>query len=158
MILICYDGSDAAKSGISQAAHLMPGHPATVLTVWEPRLLLLESLTEVATRRRDDQASEIARLCAEQGTALAHEAGIDALAESVADHSSVAGAILGVAAELDADAIIVGCRHQRGVISHVRGSVSHTLMQLVSRPLLVVPARVVADRHHRKFAVEEPVR
>ncbi|HEY2161332.1 MAG TPA: hypothetical protein VGH24_08505 [Solirubrobacteraceae bacterium] len=35
MILLCYDGSADAGAAIDRAAELMPGQPATVLSVWE---------------------------------------------------------------------------------------------------------------------------
>jgi hypothetical protein len=36
MILLCYDGSPDSRSAVDRAGELMPGEPATVLTVWEP--------------------------------------------------------------------------------------------------------------------------
>ncbi len=36
MILICYDGSDDARSAIERAGELLRGQPAIVLTIWVP--------------------------------------------------------------------------------------------------------------------------
>ena len=36
MILICYDGSADARAAIADAGRVLSGHPAIVLTVWEP--------------------------------------------------------------------------------------------------------------------------
>jgi Universal stress protein family len=41
MILIAYDGSPDAKAAIEHAAHLMPGQPVAVVTVWEPYVQML---------------------------------------------------------------------------------------------------------------------
>jgi nucleotide-binding universal stress UspA family protein len=152
VILICYDGSKAAQSAIAQAAHLMPGHPATVLTVWEPGLVHLAGVVPPAGEASADEAFEIARRCAEQGAELAHQAGIDATAKAIVDHTSIAEAILAAADRLHADAVIVGTRHQRGVLSHLVGSVTRTLAQLSSRPLLVVPCPGLAGAARRPAA------
>src|ERR1700684_3943147 len=47
MILIAYDGSEDAKAAIQHAGKLMPGSPATVLTIWGPFDTMLARTPEV---------------------------------------------------------------------------------------------------------------
>ena len=62
MILIAYDGSEDAKAAIRHAGKLMPGFPATVLTIWEPFTTLLARTPEVLrSLARVDDADEIDR-------------------------------------------------------------------------------------------------
>ena len=128
MILIAYDGSAGAKAAIAQAAHLMPGHPATVLCVWEPRL----------AAPAPTAAAGAERLAAE-GEALAHEVGVDARGAGVTSASGIAPAIVAEARRLDADAIVIGSRGPARSASV--GSLQPALMRLADRPVLVVPAR-----------------
>ena len=60
-------------------------------------------------------------------------------------NGSVASAILDVADELDAEAIVVGSRGLTGVKSLLLGSVSHALLQHADRPVIVVPAPAVTE-------------
>jgi nucleotide-binding universal stress UspA family protein len=53
---------------------------------------------------------------------------------------SVADTILAVAAEIDAEAILVGTRGRGGLKSLLLGSVSHAVVHLAGRPVLVVPS------------------
>jgi nucleotide-binding universal stress UspA family protein len=57
----------------------------------------------------------------------------------------VAGAILAVADELDANAIVVGTRGLTGLRSMLLGSVSHAVLQHANRTVIVVPSAAVAE-------------
>ena len=119
MILIGYDGSEDARCAIAQAATLMPGHPALVLTVWtqaESGLTGLRSGSTDSEWARADRAqadraqAERARAegAAAEGAQLAHQFGIDC-APCVRGHrGGVAEAILEEAMRVDAQAIVVG--------------------------------------------------
>jgi hypothetical protein len=84
MILICYDGSEDAKSAIHHAGTLLPGSPATVLTVWEPYITILTRTPGgmgpvagvVDIEELDKGSREAAEREAAEGAALAHDAGI----------------------------------------------------------------------------------
>jgi nucleotide-binding universal stress UspA family protein len=66
--------------------------------------------------------------------------GIDARFEShEAHYGHVAQALSGLAEDLDADMIVVGSRGRTDVASLALGSVSHKLLHLSRRPVLVVP-------------------
>jgi nucleotide-binding universal stress UspA family protein len=60
-------------------------------------------------------------------------------------NGGVASAILDVADELDAEAIVVGSRGLTGVKSLLLGSVSHALLQHADRPVIVVPSPAVTE-------------
>jgi FtsP/CotA-like multicopper oxidase with cupredoxin domain len=91
MILIAYDGSPDAKAAIEQAAHLMPGQPVAVVTVWEPYVQMLTRypapgalLAGDSTGEIDNASREAAEDNAEEGDALARRHGLDASARAVA--------------------------------------------------------------------------
>ena len=60
-----------------------------------------------------------------------------------------ASAIDAVARRVDADEIVVGARG-RGRLPGLLGSVSHQLLAIADRPVLVVPARAVKSRPRRQ--------
>jgi nucleotide-binding universal stress UspA family protein len=68
-------------------------------------------------------------------------AGIDARLETRdAHYGQVAQALSAAADDLDADMIVVGSRGRSNVASLTLGSVSHKLLHLARRPMLVVPS------------------
>jgi|SRR5579875_561682 len=154
MILIGYDGSDDAKAAIAQAGTLMPGSPATVLTVWEPFLNMLAhspaGLGPIAglgdLERIDRAAAKHAEQRAQEGAELAHGAGLNATASTSEQHSTIARAILDEAERIAADAIVLGSRGLTGIGSLLLGSVSHATVQHADRAVIVVPSSSVAAR------------
>jgi nucleotide-binding universal stress UspA family protein len=61
----------------------------------------------------------------------------------------VAGAILAVANDLDADTIVLGTRGLTGLRSILLGSVSHAVLQHADRSVIVVPSPAIAqERRH----------
>jgi nucleotide-binding universal stress UspA family protein len=68
-------------------------------------------------------------------------AGIDASIETRdAHYGQVAQTLSAAAEDLDADMIVVGSRGRSNVASLTLGSVSHKLLHLARRPVLVVPS------------------
>src|ERR1700677_2759878 len=111
-ILIAYDGSDAARAAVNEAAALFAARPAIVVTVWEPGLadyMLMPNTMgtgtmmmpyDPATVQAIDKASEDhARDIAEDGAQLARAGGLQAEALAVRDAVDIAGAILDAASE-----------------------------------------------------------
>lgn len=149
-IVIGFDGSASAQLAIREAAALLGMRPALVVTVWEPGLAYAASVpssldlpaapVDVATAAEiDDALDKRAHRLAEQGAALAKEAGF-ASAEPVvaADESNVAETLVEVARERDAQAIVVGSRGLSGLKARLAGSTSKHVLQHADRPVLVI--------------------
>jgi nucleotide-binding universal stress UspA family protein len=157
MILIAYDGSDDAKAAIEQAATLVSGQPAVVVTVWEPYAELITRYPAAGGLMAGDDAGEIddasrnaADETAEEGAALARTHGIEATAHGVAREASIVETLLGEADRANASAIVVGSRGLGGLGSLLLGSVSHALLQHADRTVVIVPSPKVARRRDEK--------
>jgi nucleotide-binding universal stress UspA family protein len=149
-IVIGFDGSESAQRAIREAGALLGHRPALVVTVWEPGLAYAASVpssldlpaapVDVTTATEiDDALDKRAHRLAEQGVALAREAGF-ASAEAVvtADESNVAETLVDVARERDAQAIVVGSRGLSGLKARLAGSTSRHVLQHADRPVLVI--------------------
>lgn len=151
MILIAFDGSDDAKAAIAKAGRLMPGQPATVLTVWQR---FIDSMARsgagvpmmVDFDEVDAGTEKLAKERAEAGAKLAAEAGLDATAETAVVRTTVAEAIIDAATQAGADSIVMGSRGLTGLKSAFLGSVSHHVLQHANLPVTVVPSPEVAER------------
>jgi nucleotide-binding universal stress UspA family protein len=157
MILLCYDGSADSQAAIDRAARLMPGSEATVLVIWEG---ILDMMTRngslgmglgLAGASGDeaevDAATEkVAFDNATEGAQRATDAGLVAQPRIARRHGAIAAAILTVAAEVDADVVVLGTRGLGGVKSLMLGSVSHAVLHHADRAVLVVPSSDVAKQ------------
>ena len=166
MILLSYEGSPDAQAAIEHAARLMPGADATVLTIWEP-------FTDVMARSSaagmglgwwgtEDEmvsaASEQSALAiATEGASRATDAGLVASPRVARAGGGLAQVILAVAAEVDADVVVLGTRGLGGVKSLLLGSVSHEVVQHADRAVLVVPSGDVAGKRRGWTAHAEAV-
>jgi nucleotide-binding universal stress UspA family protein len=144
VVVIGYDGSDAAQQAIGQAAQLFGSRDALVVTVFQDaQELLMPSGVGVPVGRVGpelvDAIREHAEEVARDGAELAGERGLKARPEGVEAEGRVADAIVTLARERGASAIVVGSRGLGGVKSALLGSVSSRLVHEADRPLLVVP-------------------
>ncbi|MEJ7894921.1 MAG: universal stress protein [Solirubrobacteraceae bacterium] len=158
MILVSYDGSADAMAAIDHAAQVMPGADTTVLTVWEPyadaRGHSDAADVGLGFGGTYDDDPEIAAAGqqtaldnAADGTRRATAAGLVAESRIASGHNGIARAILAVAAEVDADVIVLGTRGLGGLSSFLLDSVSHEVVQHADRAVLVVPSsRLVEQR------------
>jgi len=157
VILVCFDGSADAEAAVDRAASLMPGGPGDGPTVWEPFIDVMARsggltwsggfMPEVdqIDKASRDRAGELAQ----QGVDRARGAGL-AASPLVGERSiSLTAAILSAAAEVQAEAIVLGSRGLTGVKSVLLGSVSHAVLQHADRPVLVVPSAEVAEARSR---------
>ena len=148
-ILICCDGSADAHAATERAGLLMPGSDATALVVWET---ILETMTgngslgigfgligEYGDSDTDVALERAALETATDGGHRAIAAGSVALPRIADRHDDISGAILAVAADVDADIIVLGTRGCGGVMSRMLGSVSHAVRHHAHRPVLAVP-------------------
>jgi nucleotide-binding universal stress UspA family protein len=160
MVLLCYDGSADAKAAVDRAGSLLKSSRVVVLTVWEPFIGVMTraglGMTYGALAWDPDEvdaASERGAVAvAQEGAARAREVGLDAQARTTPRNGGVAGAILDVADEIDAEAIVLGSRGLTGVRSLLLGSVSHAVAQHADRPVVVVPSPAMTEARaaHRR--------
>jgi nucleotide-binding universal stress UspA family protein len=148
-LLIAYDGSDAARSAIRAAAGLLPGAEAVVLHVYDPPpgperafaagAVPNEPLKESFESLELEFAAQ-AEAIAEEGRALAAEAGLSAKSAAVPSRRAAWHTILSEAARQETDFIVSGTRGQGPVGRAVLGSTSSSLVHQSDRPLMIVPA------------------
>jgi nucleotide-binding universal stress UspA family protein len=146
-ILICYDGSPSAKHALSVANATLTGKPAILLHVWTPPDKYLADAFGISDA--DAGASidglerlglERAREISQQGHELARELGLEVEVRVERNESDVWRTILNVAAETEAELIVVGTHGPTAIQSDLLGSVSNALAHHSKRPVLVVPA------------------
>jgi nucleotide-binding universal stress UspA family protein len=165
MILICYDGSEDAKAAIESAGVLFKGDRALILTVWESFTDLLTHtpgglgfVTSAPTGEDelDKRSRERAENQAQDGAALARDAGLEATPRVRPRSGTVANTILTEAEEDDADAIVLGTRGLGRFGSLMIGSVSHAVIQSADRTVVMVPSpQVVEKRVGKRHAQAE---
>ncbi len=146
-ILVAFDGSDHAKQAIRVAGgRLRPGGRALIATVYEPLQKL--PFVGVAGIPMDKQTVDAiyggtraaAQKVAEEGAALAHEAGFEA--EPLAREGAPAWNVLvELAEERDVDLIVIGSRGLSGVKHVLLGSVAAAVSQHSRRSVLIVHDR-----------------
>jgi nucleotide-binding universal stress UspA family protein len=163
MILISYDGSADAQAAIERAGQLMPGAEATILTVWET---FIDSMARNGAMGMgfgmtsgygladspaiDATTRDAAHATASEGAERAIAAGLVAVARVESRDADVAATILAVAAQEDADVVVMGTRGRGSVKAWLLGSVSHAVVQQSDRAVLVVPSP--AHAAHRRDA------
>jgi nucleotide-binding universal stress UspA family protein len=165
MLLLCYDGSADAQVAIDHSASLMPGSDATVLVIWET---LLETMTRNGSMGMgmgmiglgDETGADAAMRkgalgLATDGAQRATAAGLVAQPRIANRDGDIAGTIVAVGADLDADVIVLGTRGLGTMKSLMLGSVSHAVLHHADRAVLVVPSPALADRRHRWIDQDE---
>jgi nucleotide-binding universal stress UspA family protein len=157
VILIAYDGSEDAQEAIKRAAILFPGHPVTVLTVWqrfvETTAAAGAGMGLMVDYDAIDSATE--KAATEQATAgvqVVRDAGLEATPRVAVATATIPLTILAEAAAVDADAILMGTRGLGGIKSLLLGSVSNAVLQHAERPVVIVPSSTVAEERvkHRR--------
>jgi nucleotide-binding universal stress UspA family protein len=139
-MLICYDGSDAARRAIDCAAELLGGRTAVVLAVAAP-LTAGQALDSLGTIEKapEELNQEAAALRAQEGAEYARSAGLTAEPRGEIAAPTWRG-IIDTADELDATVIVIGSRGLRGFRELIEGSLSHQVAQHTGRPVLIVPS------------------
>jgi nucleotide-binding universal stress UspA family protein len=145
-VLFAYDGSEHARAAIERAGALFAGGPAVVATAWTsfegaaPSALLAMpgDMVRESVDMLDSASRETAEELAAEGAELARAAGFDAQARAVRAGGPFFAALLGLADEIDARAIVAGSRGRSRLAAAVLGSVSTGLLHHSKRPVLIV--------------------
>jgi nucleotide-binding universal stress UspA family protein len=164
-LLICYDGSDAAKAALEEAAKLFEGRPAVVACYWQPLTSrpgrfahdlrqLVDDPDDINRRER-----ELAEAVAEEGVKLAREAGLLAEGQAIEIGGPIEEAILAHADELDAGAIVIGSRSRSSLHSLLIGNVANEVVQHSNRSVFLTPSPDLARRRRDELdRSEDPTR
>jgi nucleotide-binding universal stress UspA family protein len=152
-VLIAYDGSEASKAAVRQAAELFAGRPAVLATVWEPGLAAVSAGLSMgspdlgmgtlppdpATVEAVDRSErEYASTVAADGAELARSLGLEAEPHEVADEINVADTLIDIARARGAAVVVVGSHGISGFRKRLLGSVSRKLIEHCDRPVLVI--------------------
>lgn len=142
-ILICYDGSADAERAIDAAAALFGSRHTFVLTV-APTITFAEAAAATSAIVPAQSFEHLNRAealeQARAGVSYALRAGLEAHPR-VEMSPTTWRAIVDVAEELDAAAIVIGSRGLSGLREFARGSVSHDVATHAHRPVLIVPPK-----------------
>src|ERR1700751_3102606 len=140
-ILICYDGSPDAARGIETAAALLGARRALVLEVASPLTPPASAAAispgEPGAAFEQENVAEAGRVAA-RGAELARAAGFDAEARATLG-TPTWDAVVVVANELDAAAIVIGSRGLDILHEAFEGSLSHQIAAHAGRPVVIVP-------------------
>jgi nucleotide-binding universal stress UspA family protein len=156
-VIVGFDGMPASEQAVHQAAALFAPRSALVVVVWEAgrafeaatlpvkALELPRSTLDMRSAFESERAAyEAAERLADQGAALARQAGLEAEGLAVADDVSVADTLVRVARELDGQALVIGARGHRDVRRLVLGSTLTGLLREAPCPVVVCGASPLA--------------
>ena len=141
LVVFAYDGSEGARDAVRRAAATVSQRTALVVYIYPHAEEIAAGLDVPVTMPADAvqtlrrRADEIAN----KGAELARTSGLVAEGVAVEAKGGVADALLDLARERDAAAIVVGSRGHGGARSALLGSVSSKLIHDADRPIVVVP-------------------
>jgi nucleotide-binding universal stress UspA family protein len=142
--LVAHDGSAHSDRAIDAVARLFPAWRVIVVSVWQsastfaPAHALTTAEGVEAFARVDKAAEEDAESIAEEGAERLRSAGCDATAVTLGSHGGTAQVIIDYAEREQATVIVVGSRGRSQVKSLLLGSVSNSVVQNATRPVLVI--------------------
>jgi nucleotide-binding universal stress UspA family protein len=161
-LLVCYDGSEGARSALAAAAELVGRRDAVVACYWQPfaettkrfGVELLELVQEAAAI--NEREEQLAQEIAEEGAELARAAGFNAEAQAVKIDGPIDEAILLHAESLDASAIVLGARKRSTLRSLLLGAIANEVTQRATRPVVLAPSENLADRRREGLIRDSP--
>jgi nucleotide-binding universal stress UspA family protein len=149
-LLIAFDGSSSSVAAVDAAAALFGGAHAVVATVPQRVDARADAVTlavptispDVVVRTLEaleSEAREEAERTAGEGAERARERGLDAGARVAAPQPPTWSALLALAHDEGADALVCGTRGRSALARVLLGSTSTSLLHHADLPLLVVP-------------------
>jgi nucleotide-binding universal stress UspA family protein len=149
-VIIGFDGTPASERAVREAAALLAPRPALVVVVWEAGRAFDDANLSVAALEgpraaldvrgpfeAQEAAFEAAQRLADQGAALAGEAGLEAEGLAVADDVTVAETLVRLATERDGQAVVIGAHGHHELRKLVLGSTLSGLLRQAPCPVLV---------------------
>ena len=150
-VVIGYDGSDPARRAVREAGALLGRRRALVMTVWEPNLAyaapgmgdvgmgLSPPVVDIAAAEKATEAIQArAEQVAHDGAELAKSVGLQAQPLAVPEAGNPADAIVELARQRHAAAVVIGSRGLSGLRARLEGSTSSGVLKLSPCPVLVV--------------------
>jgi nucleotide-binding universal stress UspA family protein len=138
-VLFAYDGSELARLAIERAGHeLARDREAIVLCVWQPADVGFIPVGEQHFDAQDaSKVQAAAQETAAQGASFAGAAGFRSEPLTVEAAPTWKG-IVKVAEEREASLIVLGSHHRTGIVGHLLGSVTASVVNHCSISVLVV--------------------
>jgi nucleotide-binding universal stress UspA family protein len=144
-VLLCYDGSDDAGHAIREAGTLLGGGAAVVAHVWyPPSARMFEKVVESphpladAAEEFDATAAGQAAETAQEGARIAEAAGFSPEAVTIKRVRGAWAALVELAEDRIARAVVVGSRGRSRVRDALMGGVASGVVAHCRRPVLVV--------------------
>lgn len=149
-VIVSFDGTPASERALREAAALLAPRPALVVVVWEAGRAFEAATLPVkalemppaaldvrAAFEAETAAYQAAQRLAEQGAALARQAGLQADGLAVADDVTVADRLVRLARELDGQAAVIGAAGHREPGKLALASTLKGLLRRAPCPVLV---------------------
>lgn len=139
--LLGIDSSDCSRRALSFACDRAKAADAELVVAyvieWSPYTFNTPEENEQRHKRREEEIERAESNVLNPAIEMIKSAGVDA--KGIVRHGNVADVLTGLAAECDADQIIVGRIGDSGLKSILFGSVTSKLIQLSDVPVTVVP-------------------
>jgi nucleotide-binding universal stress UspA family protein len=153
VIVVGYDGSEASRAALRLAArHAGPHGKVFVVHAYD---LPSDFLGHPYSQRMLSDHQDHGRALLDAMPLIGNDEVLEVDYETELVGGPPAEAILGVAQAREADEIIVGARG-RGRVRALLGSVSHELLHVADRPVVVIPAAAMARHASEPGAPAEP--
>lgn len=149
-ILVALDGSDVAQAAFEHALHLGSMEDAEVLPVYIIEYSSAYYTTAVydVTPVRDAMIEEANKVVTAANERLA-AAGVRGKAQFIDKEGispTIAQQLQDTAQEVGADLVVLGTHGRRGFQRMMLGSVAEAFLRLATCPVLLVPAKAVAEQ------------